>query len=124
MTDEQALRVIQALADGADPFTGEALPTGSLWHNAEVVRAFFRAAELLERSVGREARQGKLPAKAGQAWSKEESDELGRRFDQGWAVERLAEAHERTRGAIAARLVRIGKIKERDEVLQMDRSDS
>jgi hypothetical protein len=113
MTDEQALRVIQALADGADPFTGEALPEGSLWHNAEVVRALFRSAELL----GSAARRGRLPAKAGQPWSREESDELGRQFDQGWTIEKLAEAHGRTRGGIASRLVRIGKITERAEVL-------
>lgn len=59
----------------------------------------------------------KRPARAGQTWGKEESQQLAKLFDEGWSVDRLAVAHERTPVAIAARLVQIGKIAERDQVL-------
>jgi hypothetical protein len=110
MTDEQALMVIQALADGADPFTGEMLPTGSLWHNAEVVRALFRAAELLEKAARREERRGDLPARAGKPWDEEESKLLIERYENRESIKALAKLHERTRGGIESQLAKLGKI--------------
>lgn len=38
-----ALQIIEALADGVDPFTGDELPQGSAVQNVQVVRALFFA---------------------------------------------------------------------------------
>ena len=44
-----------------------------------------------------------------------EDGELIERFDVGWNVADLAKHHQRTRGAIQTRLVRLGKINNRSE---------
>ena len=57
------------------------------------------------------------PAFAGSKWSEEESQLVARQFDSGMSIEQIAQNHKRTKGAIAARLVRLGKVSSRDEAL-------
>ena len=45
---QEALRIMRALADGANPGTGEALMADAVYQNAPVVRAFHRAVGALE----------------------------------------------------------------------------
>ena len=87
MKAERAAEILRALADGLDPFTGEVLDDGSPLQNPECIRALFAAIETLE---GR-------------------SSDLS----TGWNVADLAKHHQRTRGAVRARLVRLGKINNR-----------
>jgi hypothetical protein len=105
----QALEVLTALADGVDPVTGEIFPDDSPYHQPEILRALFVAIQTLEHRCRRETRKGSLPAKAGEPWSGDEDTELLRGFDARKTVPELAKHHERTRGAIMSRLVRLGK---------------
>ena len=82
-----------------------------------MIRALFLALKALERLQDRERRESGLPDNAGKPWSLEEDQRLLGAFDQGIDVDQLAERHLRTRGAIAGRLVRLGRITERSEVL-------
>ncbi|MBN2591847.1 MAG: hypothetical protein JXA96_18410 [Sedimentisphaerales bacterium] len=50
------------------------------------------------------------PERAGQKWDLQENKLLSERFDNGMNISQLAEKHQRTKGAITSRLVRIGKI--------------
>lgn len=48
MEQTRALEVIQSLAAGTDPFTGEVFGPGSTLQNPEIVRALFVAAAALQ----------------------------------------------------------------------------
>ncbi len=58
------------------------------------------------------------PDRASSKWSTEESELLKQRFQGGLSLSQLADKHQRTRVAIAARLVRLGLIEERKDVLR------
>jgi hypothetical protein len=117
MEAERAADILRALADGVDPFTGEVLDDRSPLQNPECVRALFAAIETLEgRSSDRSKRAGRnrdLPDRAGEPWDGREDGELIERFDTGWNIADLAKHHQPTRGAIRARLVRLGKLENR-----------
>lgn len=113
MDNEHALEIINALASGIDPFTGEVHSQGSVLQNPETVRALFLAARALEAMTPRKKgkpRDPALPASAGKSWSEEEDRQLVAAFDSGQTEQELAESHKRTRGAIQARLVKLGKM--------------
>lgn len=111
----EAIRIIEALANGADPITGELLPESSPYNNPQVIRALFQALQALERLNERGKRQSTLPPKAGKPWTDEEDRLLSEAFDGGASLKDLAPKHGRTEGAIAARLVKLGKVSERAE---------
>lgn len=103
------LAILEALADGVHPFTGEELPDENLYQNAKVLRALLAAMEALERAGTREARQAALPSKAGNPWSEEEDHVLVARFEEGTSFRELAKEHGRTAGAVKSRLTKLGK---------------
>jgi hypothetical protein len=110
MDSQKALQIVQALADGIDPITGEVFAEGSPYQHPDVVRALFAAAAALQGRVVSEERGKSLPDNAGKAWSEVEEKLLVERFDGGASEAELAQVHHRTRGSIRSRLVRLGKI--------------
>ena len=110
----RALEVIQSLAAGIDPFTSEKFKSGSTLQNPDIVRALFIAAAALQ-ALPKEVKQPKakdpaLPAAAGRPWSEAVDQQLAKAFDGGSSEKELALKHQRTRGAIRARLVKLGKL--------------
>ncbi|HET7865700.1 MAG TPA: hypothetical protein VFL86_14955 [Burkholderiaceae bacterium] len=119
MSPYDARRIVDALARGIDPETGEVLPDDHLLQFPHVIRALFMASRALEALEGkgggsREANE-RLP-NTGVAWTAAEEARLLAAFDAGATVDELAQSHGRTKGGIAARLVRLGRISERSEV--------
>jgi len=57
-----------------------------------------------------ERRRQQMPPKTGEPWSEEEDRKLLAAFDGGRALQELAAAHERTMGAVRARLLKYGRI--------------
>ena len=111
MEKQAAMHIIQALAQGIDPHTGETFPADSPYQHPETVRALFQAAQALAESSGEQPRSSRgAPENAGKPWSDEEDRMLAAAFDSGQAIAELAERHRRSRVAIQARLVRLGKI--------------
>ena len=112
MIDESTLAVVRALARGIDPSTGEMLPSDHLCQQPATIRALVAAlAELEGRSAGtRSPRNAMSGAKAGTAWDPADDEALAQAFDRGEPVGKLAQEFQRSRGAINARLVRLGKI--------------
>lgn len=119
MEKQAALQILQALAQGIDPYTGEAFPASSPYQRPDTVRALFAAAQALagpaaepsnavhgtSANAARGAREN-----AGKPWSDAEDRALAAGFAAGKALGELAEQHRRSRVAIQARLVRLGKI--------------
>ena len=110
MDQVQALAVVRSLANGIDPETGEVFPAESAYQRPQVVRALYEAAAALERIERFERRKGQLPPKTCEPWTEEEDRKLLAAFDAGRALQELAAAHERTMGAVRARLLKYGRI--------------
>src|SRR5215210_1099419 len=106
MNTTEALIILRALADGIDPMTGEVFPDDNPCQHSQVVRALFKAIEVLEEIEGKEKKEEKrrrdkhLPRNAGNAWDQLEDKMLGSEFDAGMTIKELAQKYERTQGAI------------------------
>ena len=110
----EVISVLQPLANGVDPTTGEAVH--EVFAAPNVIRALFAAVDLLK-----QGQQRAQPAAAGARWTVDEDAMLGSEFDQGTPISEIATRHGRTKGAITSRLVRIGRI-DAAEVQMRDRS--
>ena len=112
MTPAEAKQIIEVLAGGIDPATGEVLPDDSPLSNPHVIRALFIAAKALElMAAAKPARAAAAaPGNAGKAWTEDEDQRLLAAFDAGTPVAELVRTHERTTGAINSRLIRLGRL--------------
>ncbi len=110
MTPAEAKQIIEVLAGGIDPATGEVLPDDSPLSSPHVIRALFLAAKALEVMATKPARAAAAPGNAGKAWTEDEDQRLLAAFDAGTPVAELVRAHERTTGAINSRLIRLGRL--------------
>lgn len=104
----EARRVVEALAAGVDPRTGEVVGGDSVLESSMVVRALHVALGAIEAQIRREASKTALPGNAGNPWTREEEMEVERRFKMGESAGEIARRHGRTKGAIIARLERLG----------------
>ena len=95
--------VLKALAEGADPRTGELLGEEGVLGRPEVREALAAAAAAL-------GRRGPQPGMVGKRWTPEEEARLAAAFDAGKCVKDIAAELERKRGGVRSRLVRLGKI--------------
>lgn len=109
MDETKAMSIVSALANGVNPITGEVFPTNSPYQTAEVVRALFLAARILE---SRQKARPKTTAadNAGKPWSVDEDRRLLTAFDSGTAIADLARTHGRTTAGIQARLEKHDRI--------------
>ena len=114
MDKEQALKILNALANGVHPATGEVFAADSAYQHPDTVRALFEAVRALEGSrpaaAGGERRTGDMPANTFVRWTAEEEERLAAGFDAGRSSAELARLHNRSRAAIEARLLKLGKI--------------
>lgn len=111
MTPKEAKQVLEVLARGIDPETGEVLPQDSPVNSPHVIRALFMAVMALEQAGEKPVRaKAEGPGNAGKSWSPEEDEKLLAAFDAGSEVSALAKAHQRTAGAIKSRLIRHGRL--------------
>jgi hypothetical protein len=110
MDAQQALAIVRSLANGVDPESGEVFPPESTYQRPQVVRALYEAAHALEKHERFERRRAQMPAKTGEQWLEEEDRKLLAAFDAGRALHELAAAHQRSMGAIRARLLKYGRI--------------
>jgi hypothetical protein len=106
----EALRIIKALVEGLDPTTGETCAADSIFQQAQTIRALERAAEALQGAVNREERKKMLPENVGKPWSASEDAQLCTEFDRGLGAWHISKIHGRTKGAITARLEKLGKL--------------
>lgn len=118
MDRESVLQHLRAWADGVDPSTGAVLPPDHPGQRPDTLRVVFAALALLSsppqqgiapaRDTSRSSPGG--PRNAGRPWSPDDDASLASGFDGGETIGALAARLERTRGAINARLVKLGRI--------------
>ena len=109
----RAKEILEILADGVNPMTGEVLPAIDSCNQVEVVRALH--AVLKHINVEQEKQKRPQPENAGKPWTQEDEEILCRMFDTGCTRKEICNHFQRSQGAIAARLVKLGKIQEREE---------
>ena len=99
----RAREIIQTLADGVDPATGELLPKESVYNSPQVIRALYT---ILEATASSE--KAKSPRNAGKFWNDAEDDKLRDEFADKLAISQIAQEHGRTNHAIERRLEHLG----------------
>lgn len=99
----RAKEIVRILADGVDPITGEILPEDSVYNSPEVIRALFTILEAVHTPPAKSS-----PANAGIPWTDDEEDQLRNELEANMQIKDIARVHGRTRGAILARLERLG----------------
>ena len=110
MNINKAKEMISALAEGIDPTTGEILPDNSVCNKGDIVRAFYAVINHLDVKMPKK----KLPANAGKPWSKEDEDSLVSLYRSGAPKMDICKTLQRTEAGVAARLVHLGVIDNRD----------
>ena len=112
-----ARQIIDTLAQGIHPVTGEAMPDDSPYNAPPVIRALHAVARALEQQAApapAPAEAGKLrgepPANAGKKWTEQEDAALETAFDAGIPLKQVARELGRTAFAVEQRLVKLGKV--------------
>ncbi len=111
MDAQRARDIVSALADGVNPLTGEVLDDDCVCNQADVVRALHAAVAVMNKDLKRKSRP--TPENMGKPWTAEEDAKITSEYQQGVPGNEIAKAHQRTKGGIAARLVRLGIIPDR-----------
>jgi hypothetical protein len=106
----RAKEIISALAEGVDPTTGEILPDNSVCNKGEIVRAFYAVLNHLDEKKPKK----NLPTNAGKPWTKEDEDLLVSLYRSGTLKREICKTLQRTESGVAARLVHLGIIDNRD----------
>jgi hypothetical protein len=107
MDIQEALKIMRALANGADPETGNKLEGNSACRRPQIVKALNRAISALVHEQKREQRK---PSNAFRSWTRAEDAQVCEEIRQGLDFHDIATAHNRTVASILARLVKLGKI--------------
>src|SRR3954462_4469295 len=110
-----ARQIIDTLAQGIHPITGEAMPDDSPYNAPPVIRALHVVSRALEGAAVAGAPEPARPKRsaapnAGKAWSAQEDAALETAFDAGISLKQVAQELGRTPFAVEQRLVRLGKI--------------
>jgi hypothetical protein len=105
---QTARQIIDTLAQGIHPVTGEAMPQDSPYNAPPVIRALFAVSQALQGTPSRQRREP--PANAGKPWQAQEDEKLAAAFDGGTELKQLASELGRTAFAVETRLIKLGKL--------------
>ena len=116
-----AKELLSILADGIDPYTGEILPENHICNRPGIIRALHavlnavpQAGEMNKPVPPDKALRPQME-NAGKPWTAEDEHALVRMFNRGCSRKDIRACLRRSDRASAARLVHLGKIRERDE---------
>ena len=109
---DRAKEIVQALADGVDPYTGDRFPADGPYQRADTVRALYAILEAAESGTKPKKPVDPNKPRAGGKWTEEEEQRLRDAFNARKPFADIAKDHGRTQGAITARLVKLGLVED------------
>ena len=120
--EDRYIEIIELLANGINPITGESFEENSIYNNPEIIRALFFALNQIKSPKKKKTKTQKqlenqakgLPKNHGLAWSKEDKEKLKEMFLENKTIDELAKFFERTKGSIIAELIKQGLIKKEE----------
>ena len=125
MEQEKAYSVIEALASGIDPMTGECFDADSPYNQPEVIRALFyilrnkplrkKTKKSLEEKQQENVGKG-LPMNYGLPWTQESIDSVIEDFQANMAIDAIAEKMARKPASIIGLLKKQGMITEEQAI--------
>lgn len=111
---QQARAVVETLAQGIHPVTGELMDADGPYNEPTVIRALFTVVRALEGGEGKATREGveRRPGapNQGKPWAAEDDAKLEAAFVAGADLKPLAQELGRTTFALEARLVKLGRL--------------
>jgi hypothetical protein len=114
---QNARQIIDTLAQGIHPITGEVMPEDSPYNAPPVIRALFAVSQALDVAPPPSPPpktsvrvQAASPVNAGKPWNDDDDAVLLAGFDRGDDQKALAQVLGRTRFGIEQRLIKLGKI--------------
>ena len=108
---QAARQIIDTLAQGIHPVTGEVMPEDSPYNAPPVIRALFAVSQALDGQAAPPAKpRRELPPNAGKPWAPQEDGKLESAFAAGIDLRDIAQELGRTSWAVEARLVKLGKL--------------
>lgn len=114
MEREQTLRILNALANGVHPATGEQFASDSPYQHPDTVRALYESIRAVQAPqtapATRDPKSASALSNRGNPWTPEEEERLASAFDAGKGVDEIVRNHNRSRAAIEARLVKLGRL--------------
>ena len=120
MEIKEAVEILEFLANGVDPSSGEKIPQDSSYNNPDSIRALFtcinyikhppkRKRKTIEEKQAENLNKG-LPRNSGMPWTEDLKKELTNTFKSGMLPKELAGRFERTTGAIISELKKMNLI--------------
>ena len=106
-----ATELLRSLADGVNPLTGEILPPNDSCNQVEIVRALHTVLTHLSSYKAPKPQ----PQNAGKPWTEEDDAILCHMYESNCPSKDICAYFKRSEGAIAARLVKLGEISERED---------
>lgn len=114
MEIQAARQIIDTLAQGIHPVTGEVMPEDSPYNAPPVIRALFAVSQALDASAPVAAKpRREPPPNAGKPWSLGEDEKVNAAFSAGIDARDIAQELGRTAWAVEARLVKLGRLEPR-----------
>lgn len=119
MDFNEAKNILNFLANGINPITGEVLPEISPYNEPKVIRALFTIlgsskSQKAPKKTPEEKQQENLisgrPKNSGLPWTDDLKKELEDKYNSGFKVEELVQYFERTKGSILSELLKQGLI--------------
>ena len=111
---QQARAIVQSLAQGIHPVTGELMEADGPYNEPTVIRALFTVTRALEEGdakAPKEPVERRLAApNQGKPWAPEDDAKLDAAFAAGADLKPLAQELGRTTFALEARLVKLGRL--------------
>ena len=107
-----ARQIIDTLAQGIHPVTGEVMPEDSPYNAPPVIRALFAVSNALDGATPASAPKPRreMAPNAGKAWLPDEDGKLESAFAAGIDLKQIATELGRTGFAVESRLVKLGKL--------------
>ena len=108
MSHSPTHRILTTLIAGRDPRSQQPLPSGSIVHAPNVLRALLLAVSALEASTARTRRRAALPPNVGREWTAAEEAQLRAELRGQDPLKAIAARHGRSVRAIELRLRKVG----------------